>query len=248
MNRRVLKLAGIQVLIAILSVFLSADDKINKVDKVFAKWDSTISPGVALAIIQDGEIIYKRGYGMANLEQNVPITSKTVFRIGSTSKQFTAACIAILSLQGKLSLDDDIRKYVPELPEYEKVITVRHLVHHTSGLRDYLVLSMLSGKTDDDFYSTDDTLEQLSRQKGWNFPPGEEHLQAFGHAQHSFPRRLHDDRQEAGRWTRAYQRRVQDQQHNLEPCRRWRRIHHGRRSLSLGPGVLQLQAGKRVDS
>jgi len=176
MSRRLFKSVGIFVLIALLTVFLSADTKTKKADKLFAKWDSTISPGVALAIIQDGEIIYTRGYGMANLEQNIPITSKTVFRIGSTSKQFTAACIAILSLQGKLSLDDDIRKYVPEIPEYAKTITVRHLVHHTSGLRDYLALAMLSGQTDDDFYSTEDTVAQLSRQKGWNFPPGEEHL------------------------------------------------------------------------
>jgi len=164
------------VLIAALAISLSAGDKSKKVDDLFAKWDSTVSPGAALGIIENGELIYTRGYGMANLEHNIPITSKTVFRIGSTSKQFTAACIAILSLQGKLSLDDDIRKYVPEIPKYEKAITVRHLVHHISGLRDYLVLSMLSGKTDDDFYSPEETLEQLSRQKGWNFSPGEEHL------------------------------------------------------------------------
>ncbi|MFC2164985.1 serine hydrolase domain-containing protein [Acidobacteriota bacterium] len=176
LHRGLHKLSVIFALIALSVVFLSADTKTKKVDKLFAKWSSTISPGAALAIIQDGKIIYTRGYGMANLEQNIPITSKTVFRIGSTSKQFTAACIAILSLQGKISLDDDIRKYVPEIPKYEKTITVRHLVHHTSGLRDYLVLAMLSGLTDDNFYSTDDTVAQLSRQKGWNFPPGEEHL------------------------------------------------------------------------
>lgn len=113
---------------------------------------------------------------MANLEHNVPITPETVFRIGSTSKQFTAACIAILSLQGKLSLDDDIRKYIPELPVYHKPITVRHLIHHTSGIRDYLGLAYLSGKSENDFYSPEDSVAMIARQKGLNFVPGDEHL------------------------------------------------------------------------
>jgi CubicO group peptidase (beta-lactamase class C family) len=105
----------IVIFIAALSLSAAADNKTDRVDKLFAKWDSTDSPGASLAIIQDGKIIYRRGYGMANLEHDVSITPKTVFRIGSTSKQFTAACIAILSLQGKISLDDDIRKYLPEV-------------------------------------------------------------------------------------------------------------------------------------
>lgn len=153
----------------------AADEKTDRVDALFAKWDSTVSPGAALAIIQDGEIIYERGYGMANLEHNVPITPTTVFRIGSVSKQFTAACIAILSLQGRISLDDEVRKYVPELPEYEKPITVRHLVHHISGIRDYLTLAEVAALTDDFFFTPQDTLELLGRQKGLNFLPGEEH-------------------------------------------------------------------------
>ncbi len=103
------KLLWIFLLIAFLVSVVSADEKTDKVDKLFSKWDSTVSPGAALAIIKDGEIIYKRGYGMANLEHNIPLTSTSVFRIGSTSKQFTASCIAILALQGKISLDDDIR-------------------------------------------------------------------------------------------------------------------------------------------
>ena len=164
------------VLIITLSVSGAADDRTDKVDKLFEKWDSTVSPGVSLGIIQNGEFIYKRGYGMANLEHNVPITPETVFRIGSTSKQFTAACIAILSLQGKLSLDDDIRKYIPELPAYDKPITVRHLVHHTSGIRDYLGLAFLSGKSGDDFYTPEETVDMIARQKGLNFVPGDEHL------------------------------------------------------------------------
>ena len=151
-----------------------ADEKTDKVDKLFAKWDSTISPGAALAIIKDGEIIYKRGYGMANLEHSVPITSTSVFRIGSTSKQFTASCIAILALEGKISLDDDIRKYIPEIPKYQKPITVRNLVHHTSGLRDYTGLLPLAGyRTDADSPTIVETIEMLARQKSLNFTPGE---------------------------------------------------------------------------
>lgn len=170
------RLVWIFFFIAFLISFAAADEKTAEVDKLFAKWDSTISPGAALAIIKDGEIIYTRGYGMADLEHNVPITSTSVFRIGSTSKQFTASCIAILALEGKISLDDDIRKYIPELPEYERPITVRHLVHHTSGIRDYLTLSSIAALPDDHFYTPEDSVELLARQKGLNFLPGEEHL------------------------------------------------------------------------
>lgn len=156
---------------------VNADENTDRVDKLFAKWNSPVSPGAALAIIKDGKIIYKRGYGMANLEHNVPITSTSVFRIGSTSKQFTAACIAILSLQGKISLDDDIRKYIPLMPKYQKPITVRHLVHHTNGLRDYTWLLPLAGyRGDADSPTIEETIEMLARQKGLNHSPGDEYL------------------------------------------------------------------------
>jgi len=170
------KLLWIFLFIVFLVSLVSADEKTEKVDKLFSKWDSTVSPGAALAIIKDGKIIYKRGYGMANLEHNIPLTPTSVFRIGSTSKQFTASCIAILSLQGKISLDDDIRKYIKELPKYEKPITIRHLLHHTSGIRDYLTLSSIAATPDDQFYTPGDSVELLSRQRGLNFLPGEEHL------------------------------------------------------------------------
>lgn len=154
-----------------------ADQKTDKVDKLFAKWDTRVSPGAALAIIKDGKIIYKRGYGMANLEHNIPITTTSVFRIGSTSKQFTAACIAILSLQEKIDLDDDIRKYITEIPKYQKPIKVRNLIHHTSGLRNYTSLLPMSGyRSDVDSPTIEETIEMLARQKGLDFSPGEEYL------------------------------------------------------------------------
>jgi CubicO group peptidase (beta-lactamase class C family) len=152
------------------------ESKTDRVDKLFAEWGRADSPGCALGIIQDGQFVYKRGYGMATLEHDVPITSWTVFRIASTSKQFTAMCIALLVEQGRIALDDDIHKYLPELPEYEYPITIRHLVHHTSGLRDYLELMELAGTRDEDFYTDDEGLEMLARQKALNFAPGEEYL------------------------------------------------------------------------
>jgi CubicO group peptidase (beta-lactamase class C family) len=152
-----------------------ADERTVAVDKLFARWDKKNSPGCALAIIKNGKIIYKRGYGMANLEHNIPISPKSVFYIGSTSKQFTAMCIALLAKQGKLSLDDDIQKYIPELPDYGTPITIRHLIHHTSGFRDFLALLDIAGIPFDQFHE-EDVLELIVRQRGLNFKPGDRHL------------------------------------------------------------------------
>jgi len=148
----------------------------DKVDELFTVWDTPDSPGCALGIIKDGKLIYKRGYGMANLEHNIPISATTVLRIGSTSKQFTAMSIALLAEQGKISLDDDIRKCLSEMPEYESPITIRHLIHHTSGIRDYLELMELAGRRDDDYYTDDEAIDMLARQKELNFKPGDEFL------------------------------------------------------------------------
>jgi len=164
--------------IFILAICISlafSDEKTDKVDALFAQWDKLDSPGCALAIIQNGRIIYTRGYGMANLELDVPISPQSIFYIGSVSKQFVSACIGLLAIQGKLSLDDDIRKFVPEIPEYETPITVRHLIHHTSGMRDYLTLLGIAG-IDFGTYHEQDVLNLLARQKELNFNPGEEHL------------------------------------------------------------------------
>ncbi len=125
-----------------------------QVDSLFSDWDRSDSPGCALGVIQDGELIYARGYGMADLEHGIPITPRSIFRIGSTSKQFTALCILLLEEEGKLSLDDDIHTFFPEMPEYPAPVTVRQLIHHTSGVRDYLTLMSLAGKRGDDFYPT----------------------------------------------------------------------------------------------
>ena len=148
----------------------------GRVDEIFADYDNTRSPGCAVGVIHDGEFVLRRGYGMANLEHGLPLTSESVFRIGSTSKQFTAASVLLLVEEGKLSLDDDVRKYVPELPEFELPVTIRHLIHHTSGYRDYLTLMSLAGVRGDDYYTDEELLEMLSRQKELNFAPGDEYL------------------------------------------------------------------------
>ena len=146
----------------------------SEIDKVFADYDSTRSPGCSMAIYHDGEIAYARGYGMANLEYGIANGPNTVFRIGSTSKQFTAMAVALLAEQGKLSLDDDIHKFFPALPGYGEPVTVRQLLHHTSGLRDYLELTWLADWRED--YSVDEALNMILRQRELNFPPGTDHL------------------------------------------------------------------------
>lgn len=149
------------------------DEPTEKIDKLFAAWNKADSPGCAIAIIKDDKIIYARGYGIANLEQNVPITKTTVFYIASTSKQFTAACIALLAKRNKLALDDPIRKYLPELPELYQPVTLRHMIHHTSGIRDFQTLLDIQGRTDD-VNTEQDVIELLARQKQLNFKPGEQ--------------------------------------------------------------------------
>jgi CubicO group peptidase (beta-lactamase class C family) len=149
----------------------------DQTDKVFAKWDSTVSPGCSLSVMQDGQIVYKRGYGMADLDHDVAITPETIFHVASISKQFTAAAIVLLAQDGKLSLDDDVHKYITELPDFGARITVRHLIYHTSGLRDQWALLGLAGwRYSLDLITDDDVIELMSRQKDLNFQPGEKHV------------------------------------------------------------------------
>jgi CubicO group peptidase (beta-lactamase class C family) len=148
-----------------------------QVDKIFEKTDRTVSPGCALSVMKNGKIIYERGYGMADLDHNVPITPTTVFHVASMSKQFTDASIVMLAQEGKLSLDDPVRKYVPELPDFGTPITIRELVHHTSGLRDQWDLLDLAGwRYSLDLITDNDVLSVISRQKDLNFSPGSKHL------------------------------------------------------------------------
>jgi CubicO group peptidase (beta-lactamase class C family) len=151
-------------------------DLAARVDSIFAQYDNTRSPGCAVGAIRAGEFVFARGYGMADLEHGIPLSATSVFRIGSTSKQFTAAAMVLLEREGRLSLDDDIRDYLPELPDYGETVTIRHLLHHTSGVRDYLTLMHLAGYRDADFATDEDVVAMLARQQELNFMPGEDHL------------------------------------------------------------------------
>jgi CubicO group peptidase (beta-lactamase class C family) len=142
------------------------------VDKLFQRFDTSTSPGCAVAIMKDAKILYERGYGMADLSHDVTITPSTVFYVGSMSKQFTAAAIFVLAEEGKISLDDPIRKYVPEVPDFGTPITLRELLRHTSGLRDQWQLLNLDGwRLWDDLVTDSDVLHLLSRQKELDFQP-----------------------------------------------------------------------------
>jgi CubicO group peptidase (beta-lactamase class C family)/D-alanyl-D-alanine dipeptidase len=152
-------------------------DPAAQVDRLFERWDRTVSPGCALAVIKDGRIIHKRGYGLADLDHDVTITPATVFHVASMSKQFTAAAILLLEQDGKLSVNDDVRRYIPELPDFGVKITLRHLIHHTSGLRDQWDLLGLAGwRYSQDLITDEDVLAVMARQKALNFKPGERHL------------------------------------------------------------------------
>jgi CubicO group peptidase (beta-lactamase class C family) len=146
------------------------------VDEVFEDLTKPGSPGCALGVYRDGQMLYAKGYGLANVEENVPITAKSVFDIGSTSKQFTAASILLLEKQGKLSITDDVRKYLPELPDYGNKITILQLLNHTSGLRDYLTLTDLAGVDIDGVTTDEDALALIVRQRALNFTPGSDWL------------------------------------------------------------------------
>lgn len=148
-------------------------DDIPAIDALFAAHDGPGLPGCALAVGQDGEPIYTRGYGYANLDYDLPITPQTVFDVASVTKQFNAASITMLHLEGKLSLDDDIRLWLPELPAFETPITLQHMMYHTSGLRDYLNLFPLAGRGDYYPISHEQIRDMMSRQRAPIFPAGE---------------------------------------------------------------------------
>jgi CubicO group peptidase (beta-lactamase class C family) len=148
----------------------------KQIDQLFTVWNNLQSPGAAVAVARDGKIIFEKGYGSAELEYSIPITPATVFHIASVSKQFTAFSILLLEKDGKLSINDDIRKYIPEVPDFGRVITLNHLVHHTSGLRDQWELLAMAGWRLDDNISTEQILRLVSRQKELNFNPGEKEM------------------------------------------------------------------------
>lgn len=146
----------------------------DKVDKLLSKYDFKNKPGLSIAVIKDGAIVYKKGFGIANLEYGTPITTSTVFQVASVSKQFTVFSILLLEQEGKLSIDDDIRKYLPEMSDYGHEITIKNLANHTSGIRDNTDLANLIGISEADLFSNENAVRLITSQKELNFIPGDE--------------------------------------------------------------------------
>ena len=149
---------------------------IQQVDRLFERWNRSDTPGCALGVLRDGKLLYGRGYGMADLEHAVPISTHTVFSVASLTKQFTAFAIHLLAAEGRLSLDDDIRKYLPEMHDFGWPITIRHLLHHTSGLRDEWHLLRIAGWRVEDVIIEQDAFDLATRQRTLNLPPGVRHI------------------------------------------------------------------------
>jgi CubicO group peptidase (beta-lactamase class C family) len=143
-----------------------------RIDDIFAKWTAA-TPGCAVGLARDGRIVLEKGYGMADLEHAVPNAGDTIFEAGSVSKQFTAAAVLQLAAEHKLSLDDPARKYIPELPDYGTPLTIRHMLTHTSGLRDWGSVAGIGGwPRTTRVYTHAHVLEIVGRQRALNFAPG----------------------------------------------------------------------------
>lgn len=153
----------------------SDDESAKKADAFLSQWDKNDLPGCAVGVVKEGKLVYKRAFGMANLDYDIPNTTLTLFNLASASKPFTAFSIALLAQQGKLSLDDDIRKHLPEIPKYNETVTIRHLLDHTSGIREYQALLFFSGFNPDNALSDKTILNLLARQKNLSFAPGTKH-------------------------------------------------------------------------
>lgn len=152
--------------------WLSAQGTNARIDSIFEDMDRTDTPGAAVAVVQGTQVVYLKGYGMANLEHGIPITSSTVFDIASISKQFGAMTAIVVEQEGKIRFDDRARSLVPELPAFGESITLRHLIHHTSGIRDWPQAMVLSGVGMGDVISFEQIKKMLFRQEALNFPAG----------------------------------------------------------------------------
>ncbi len=142
------------------------------VDKIFARW-TDVTPGCAVGVSVGDQVVLTKAYGMADLEHDVRNTAETIFEAGSVSKQFTAAAVLLLAREGKLSLDDPIRKYIPEVPDYGVPLTIRHMLNHSSGLRDWGSVAGIGGwPRTTRAYTHAHVLDIVSRQSAVNFTPG----------------------------------------------------------------------------
>lgn len=163
------------LLIFPIQISSQGTDTLSTIDGIFSHYHNGM-PGVAVAIARNGKTIYNKAFGLADLEHMVPNTTGTIFECGSVSKQFTAASVLLLAQEGKLSLNDDVRKYVPELPQYDAPITIQHLLSHTSGLKDWGALFSLTGwSRTTRVYTQELGYDIVFRQKSLNFTPGSQY-------------------------------------------------------------------------
>ena len=153
----------------------TTSDLEDLVDSLCSSWTAD-APGGVVGVVEDGALTFSKAYGLASLEYEVPITTNSIFNIASVSKQFTAYALVLLEQEGKLSLDDDVRKHLPELPDFGETITIRHLLTHTSGLRNFQNLLSMAGWRQGDAMTNEDLLRFISQQKELNFPVGSEYL------------------------------------------------------------------------
>jgi Beta-lactamase class C and other penicillin binding proteins len=173
MNKILSLFAGLVIFCApVFSQNKAVADTLARIDSLLAHWN-THTPGGVLTIARGEKILYHKAAGMADLEHHIAITPNTIFEAGSVSKQFTATAILLLAEEGKLSLDDDVRKYIPELPDYGTVIKIRHMLAHTSGLKDWGSVAIFGGwPRGTRVYTQDHAREIIFRQKSLNFAPG----------------------------------------------------------------------------
>ncbi|HET9745137.1 MAG TPA: serine hydrolase domain-containing protein [Chitinophagaceae bacterium] len=163
-------------LVCLSATSQSWEDTVARIENIFSRYKPD-RPGAELAIGRNGKTIFSKAWGMADLEHNSPLTTGSITEAGSVSKQFTAAAILLLEQQGKLSLDDDVRKYVPELRDYGYPITLRHMMQHKSGLKDWGAIAAIAGwPRGTKAYNNDDALYIISNQKTLNHKPGDEYL------------------------------------------------------------------------
>ncbi|MDQ3290455.1 MAG: beta-lactamase family protein [Bacteroidota bacterium] len=141
------------------------------IDSLFISWNTTKTPGAVVAVIREGQVLYQKAYGMADVAKKEPLTTENSFWVASMAKQFTAMSIALLEEQGKLCVSDDIRKYLPELPDLGETVQIKHLIHHTSGYRDGFTLVGLTFKGEK-HYTNANVMAAMTRQKNLNFKPG----------------------------------------------------------------------------
>ncbi len=176
MKRLSLTLVFAASMVHVLFAQAIPDSTILKIDKLFARWNNTNTPGCVAGIVRGDSLIFSKGYGLANLEYEIPNTPQTIYHMASISKQFTAFSILLLAREGKLKLDDDIRKYLPWFPDLGHRITIENLLNHTSGIRDQWQLLAISGTRLDDVITQDQIVKILSRQRALNFVPGSQYM------------------------------------------------------------------------